>query len=147
MVSIHSRFQQDEAQATDRVLKAMENPWVDALGHPTGRMLLKRDPVRLDMERVAAAAAQSGVALEINSQPHRLDLNDAHVRVARERGVRFIIATDAHSTGELGNMRWGITVARRGWLEPESILNTRPVEEFRPLLRRNRRQEIGRAHV
>ena len=139
VASVHSRFGQEEARMTDRLLRAIECPWVDVLGHPTGRQLLRREPARYDMEQVTAAAVKSGVALEINCQPHRLDLNDAHVRVARERGASIIISTDAHSVMELGNIRWGIMMARRGWLEPGAILNTRSIDEFRPLLRRNRR--------
>ena len=139
VASVHSHFSQDEAQMTDRVLKALESPWVDVLGHPTGRLLLKRDPVRLNMELVAAAAARHGVALEINSQVDRLDLNDSHARAARERGVRLVISTDAHSVTALGNLRWGIHVARRAWASPEDVLNTRSLDELRPLLRRNRR--------
>ena len=139
VASVHSHFSQDEAQMTDRVLKALESPWVDVLGHPTGRLLLKRDPVRLNMELVAAAAARHGVALEINSQVDRLDLNDTDARAARERGVRLVISTDAHSVTALGNLRWGIHVARRAWASPEDVLNTRSLDELRPLLRRNRR--------
>lgn len=139
VASVHSRFNQDEAQMTDRVLRALECPWVDVLGHPTGRLLLKREPARVNMEQVATAAARHGVALEINCQPHRLDLNDAHARLARERGVRLVVSTDAHSANELGNLRWGVLMARRAWLEPDAVLNTRTVDELRPLLRRNLR--------
>lgn len=139
VASVHSRFNQDEAQMTDRVLRALECPWVDVLGHPTGRLLLKREPARVNMEQVATAAARHGVALEINCQPHRLDLNDAHARLARERGVRLVVSTDAHSANELGNLRWGALLARRAWLEPDAVVNTRTVDELRPLLRRNLR--------
>ena len=139
VASVHSRFNQDEAQMTDRVLRALECPWVDVLGHPTGRLLLKREPARVNMEQVATAAARHGVALEINCQPHRLDLNDAHARLARERGARLVVSTDAHSANELGNLRWGALLARRAWLEPDAVVNTRTVDELRPLLRRNLR--------
>ena len=139
VASVHSHFSQDEAQMTDRVLKAIESPWVDVLGHPTGRLLLRRDPVRLNMELVSAAAARHGVALELNCQVDRLDLNDTHARAARERGVRLVISTDAHSVTALGNLRWGIHVARRAWASPDDVLNTRSLDELRPLLRRNRR--------
>jgi len=139
VASVHSHFAQEEAQMTDRLLRALENPWVDVLGHPTGRMLLKRDGVKLDIERVTAAAVQHGVALELNSQPYRLDLNDAHARLAKERGARFMISTDAHSVAALGNHRWGVRMARRAWLGPDDVLNTRELDAFRPLLRRNRR--------
>lgn len=139
VASVHSRFSQDERQMTDRLLRALECPWVDALGHPTGRLLLKREPVKYDMEQVTAAAARHGVAMEINCQPHRLDLNDSHARLARERGAPIIISTDAHSVAELGNLQWGVIMARRAWLDAGAVLNTRTIDEFRPLLRRNRR--------
>ena len=139
VASVHSRFDQDEARITDRVLKALECPWVDVLGHPTGRRLLKREPLRLNMERIATATAGLGVALEINCQVDRLDLNDAQARLAAERGARLVISTDAHSVSALGNLRWGVQMARRAWLEPDAVLNTRSVDELRPLLRRHRR--------
>ena len=138
VASVHSQFSQDEAQMTDRLLKALECPWVDVLGHPTGRLLLKRDPLRIDIEQVTAAAARHGVALEINCQVDRLDLNDAHARLARDRGVRLVISTDAHSVTALGNLRWGVQMARRAWLGPDDVLNTRDLDTLRPLLRRNR---------
>jgi DNA polymerase (family 10) len=139
IASIHSHFHQDTAEMTDRVLRALECPWVDVLGHPTGRRLLKREPVRLDMDAVTAAAARHGVAVEINSQPARLDLNDSHARLARDRGVRLVISTDGHSVSELDNLRWGVQMARRGWVTPDDVLNTRELNDVRPLLRRNRR--------
>ncbi len=137
IASIHSGFNQDEAQLTDRLLRAIDCPWVDVIAHPTGRLILKREPYRFDVERVFAAAAKAGVALEINSQIDRLDLDDTHARLARERGVRIIIDSDAHSPAALGNLRWGAAVARRAWLEPGDVLNTRPLDEFRSLLRRH----------
>ena len=138
VASVHSHFSQDENQMTERVLKALECQWIDVLGHPTGRLLLKRDAFKIDFERVTSAAAQYGVALEINCQVDRLDLNEAHARLVHERGAPIVISTDAHSTTALGNLRWGVQVARRAWLSPEAVLNTRSVEELRPLLRRNR---------
>jgi DNA polymerase (family 10) len=145
IASVHSHFSQDEAQMTDRILRALENPWVDVLGHPTARLLLKREPIRIQMDAVIAAAAGLGVALEINSQVNlprgiaRLDLNDAHARIARDRGVRLVISTDAHSATALDNMRWGLSVARRAWVEAGDVLNTRPLSGMRALLRRNRK--------
>ena len=124
---------------TDRVLRALECPWVDVLGHPTGRRLLKREPLRLNMDRITAAAAAHGVALEINCQVDRLDLNDAHARLARERGIPLVISTDAHSVAALANHRWGVQVARRAWATPSDVLNALPVAELRSRLRRNRR--------
>ena len=123
---------------TDRLLRAIDNPHVDIIGHPTGRRILKREPYQLDMEAIVDAAAQRGVALEINCQVDRLDLNDAHARLAHERGVPIVISTDAHSAAALGNLRWGVQVARRAWLSPDAVLNTRAIEDLRPLLRRNR---------
>jgi DNA polymerase (family 10) len=139
VASIHSHFQQDSAQITDRVLRALECPWVDVLGHPTSRLLLKREPTGINMDAVTAAAAQHGVALEINCQPARLDLNDVHARLARDRGVRMVISTDGHSVNALNNLRWGVQMARRGWVTPNDVLNTRELSELRPMLRRNRR--------
>jgi DNA polymerase (family 10) len=140
VASIHSHFSQDAGQMTDRVLRALDSPWVDVLGHPTGRLLLKRDGLRLDVDRVITAAARHGVALEINCQVDRLDLNDAHARLAHERGARLVISTDAHSVTALGNLRWGVQMARRAWATPEHVLNTRTVDELRPLLRRHARR-------
>jgi DNA polymerase (family 10) len=121
------------------VLRALDNPWVDVLGHPTGRLLLRRDPYALDLDRVIAAAAERGVALEINAQVDRLDLGDTQARLARDRGARLVISTDAHTHKALGLMRWGVTVARRAGLEADSVLNTRDVAAFRTSLRRHRR--------
>ena len=139
IASVHSHFQQDPAEMTDRVLRALECRWVDILGHPTGRLLLKRDGVRLDMERVTASAARHGVALEINAQVDRLDLNDTHARLARERGVKLAISTDAHSVTALNNLQWGVQMARRAWAGPGDILNAQDLDGMRRLLRRNRR--------
>jgi DNA polymerase (family X) len=138
VASVHSAFNQDRQQMTDRVLRAIENPYVDILGHPTGRLILRREPYAIDMEAVIAAAAARGVAIEINCQVDRLDLNDTHARLARNRGVRLVISTDAHSRNALGRLRWGTLVARRAWLEPADVLNTRPFDDMRAALRRNR---------
>ena len=139
IASVHSAFNQDASQMTDRLLRAMECPWVDVLGHPTGRVILKRDPYAFDAERVFTAAARAGVVLEINSQVDRLDLDEIHARLARERGVMLVVDSDAHSPAALGNLRWGAVVARRAWLEGADVLNTRPIDQCRELLRRNRR--------
>jgi DNA polymerase (family 10) len=138
VASVHLHRDQDEAQMTDRLLKAIECPWVDVLGHPTGRLLLKREPARVNMDQLTAAAARLGVALEINAQPARLDLRDTHARLARERGVRLVISTDAHAAAALPNLRWGVQTARRAWATPADVLNTRGLNELRGLLRRNR---------
>jgi DNA polymerase (family 10) len=139
IASIHSAFTMDESQMTDRVLRAIENPWVDVIGHPTGRLILKREGYKLGLERIMAAAAAAGVALEINSQVDRLDLSDVHARMAKERGVKIIIDSDAHSPAGLAALRFGATTARRAWLEPGDVLNTAPVAEFTASLRRHRR--------
>jgi DNA polymerase (family 10) len=137
IASVHSAFSQDENQMTDRILRAIECPFVDVLGHPTGRRILKRDGYRLNFDRVTEAAAAAGVAVEINCQIERLDLDEHHSRLARDRGVKLIIDSDAHSPAALGLLRWGVSVARRAWLEPGDVLNTLPVDEFRQSLRRN----------
>ena len=124
---------------TDRLLRAIACPWVDVLAHPTGRLIMKREPSRFDIDRVFSAAAASGVAIEINSQVDRLDLDDVHARIARDRGVKIIIDSDAHSPAALSNVRWGVSVARRAWIQAEDVLNTQPLEAFRGMLRRNTR--------
>ena len=139
IASVHSAFNQDQQQMTDRLLRALDNPHVDVLGHPTGRRLLRRDAYPVDMENVIARAASVGAAVEINASPHRLDLNDAHARLAKDRGARVVISSDAHSRRGFGVLRWGVIVARRAWLEPTHVLNTLPFDEFTAALRRNRR--------
>jgi DNA polymerase (family 10) len=138
VASVHSHFAQDETQMTERLLRAIECPYVDVLGHPTGRLLLKREPARVNMDLLIRAAARLGVALEINAQAARLDLSDTHARLARERGVPLVISTDAHTVKALANLRYGIQVARRAWAAPGDILNTRGLVELRGMLRRNR---------
>jgi DNA polymerase (family X) len=136
--SVHSAFNLEPAQMTARLLRAVENPYVDIIAHPTGRRLLSREAYTYDMEAVMDAAAKKGVCLEINSLIERLDLNDAHARLAKQRGVMLVIDSDAHSRQALAGTRWGIATARRAWLEAGDVLNTRPVEQFRRALRRNR---------
>ena len=138
VASIHSAFGLNEAQMTERLLRAIDCPYVDAIGHPTGRLILRREPYKFDIDRVFDAARAAGVAMEINCQVDRLDLDDIHARRARDRGVRLIIASDAHSPAALGGLRWGVGVARRAWLQADDVLNTRPVDGFRAALRRNR---------
>ena len=136
VASVHSAFGQEEARMTDRLLRAIESPYVDIIGHPTGRLLLRREPYRVDVAAMVDAAAAHGVALEINAQIRRLDLNDMHAALARERGVPLVISTDAHAPAAFDLMHWGVLVARRAWLEPRHVLNTRSVSEFRAALRR-----------
>jgi DNA polymerase (family X) len=123
--SLHSRLDMERAQMTERVLRAFENPHLQIWGHPLARLLLKRDPVALDVDRVVADAARRGIALEVNCQPDRLDLPDAYLRPARAAGARFVISTDSHSTHAFANLRYGVGHARRGWLTAEDVLNTR----------------------
>jgi DNA polymerase (family 10) len=141
VASVHSGFHQDRQQMTNRLLRAIENPNVDVLGHPTGRRILARDPYDFDIEAVVDAAVRHGVALEINGQVNRLDLNDVHARLARDRGARLVVSSDAHSRSALGLLQWGVGVARRAWLEPRHLLNTLPFDRLRAALRR------GAAHA
>ena len=138
VASIHSALTQEEAEMTRRVIRAIEHPSVDVIGHLTGRMLLRRDGSRVQVEKVIDAARANGVALEINSQPYRLDLCDSHARLARDRGVKLIIDSDAHEIPALGFTRWGVMTARRAWLEKDDVINTRPLKKFLAGLRRNR---------
>ena len=139
IASVHSAFHLDRQQMTDRIIRAIAHPHVDVIGHATGRLLLRRAPFAVDIEAVIDAAARHHVALEINSQTDRLDLNDTHARLARDRGVRIIISSDAHSQNALAVTRWGVVQARRAWLTAGDILNTRPFDDFRSQLRRNQR--------
>ena len=138
IASVHSAIRQDEQEITDRVLRAIEHPWVDIIAHPTSRLLLRREPSKLNLEQVTRAAAARGVALEINCLADRLDLSDVNARLARERGVKLVISTDAHSRGALAMRRWGVVVARRAWATKGDVLNTLRFEDFRKALRRHR---------
>ncbi|MRS12974.1 MAG: DNA polymerase/3'-5' exonuclease PolX [Actinobacteria bacterium] len=140
IASLHHGFSQPRELATRRLLVAMENPYVDIIGHPTGRLLGRRDPFDLDMEAVIAKAAETGTTLELNAHPERLDLNDVHLRMARKAGVRVVIDTDAHEAGQFSHMRWGVATARRGWQSPADVLNTLPLEELLASLKRNARR-------
>jgi DNA polymerase (family 10) len=136
VASVHSYMNLDPREMTDRLLRAMECPAVKALGHPTGRVLLHRDAYHYEFETVAREAARRGVCLEINSSPERPDLHAALIRRARELGCRFVISTDAHHPKHLANLRFGVQMARRGWLQPADIVNTLPVDELRDALRK-----------
>lgn len=138
VASVHSAFNMDQAQMTERVLRALECRYVDVLAHPTGRLLLRREAYGIDMARVVDAAARHGVALEVNSQVDRMDLNDRHARLAKERGVKIAIDSDSHGQGGFTMLRWGVAVARRAWLTAEDVLNTRDVDRLLAGLRRNR---------
>jgi DNA polymerase (family X) len=133
--SIHSYFNVDRAGMTERMIAAIENPYTQIIGHPTGRLLLKRDPLDYDMEKILAACAKHGVAMECNSYPDRLDLKDVYLRMCKERGVKVVISTDSHNAGNLAFIRYGVVMARRGWLEKKDVINTLPVEQFLASLR------------
>lgn len=143
IVSLHSRLDQPGPVATERVLRALAHPAVCAMAHPTGRLITGREPAHFDMERVLDRAAELGVAMEINSQPDRIDLKDSHARLAKEKGVRLIIDTDAHSVVQLENIRFGVFAARRAGLTKDDVLNTLPFEDFRKALRRPGRSPAG----
>ena len=133
IASVHSRFKMTEEEMTARIIKALSNPWVTILGHPTGRLLLARDPYPVDMYRVIDAAARYRKLIEINASPYRLDLDWQLCKYAKERGVRLCIGPDAHSLEGLDDTIYGVYVARRGWLEPADVINTLPVSEIKDL--------------
>jgi DNA polymerase (family 10) len=130
IASVHSVFNQEPAKMTDRLLKAVSNPNVSIIGHPTGRLQLRRDAYHFDMDAVLTAAAKHKVAMELNSYPDRLDLNDVHLRQAKQRGVKIVINTDSHHTSHLDKIRYGILQARRAWLIKDDVLNTLPTQQF-----------------
>lgn len=136
VAAVHYKFNLSAKKMTDRILKAMDNPLVTILDHPTGRLINERDPYELDMERLVKGARERGVILELNAHPDRLDLNDVHCRMARETGVKIAVSTDAHRKTDLDYMRFGIGQARRGWLEADDVVNTRSLKELKKLLRR-----------
>jgi DNA polymerase (family X) len=136
IASVHSSFRMGEKKMTERVLAAMDHPLVDAIGHLTGRLILRRNPYHLDIERVFAHAAETGTMLEINSNPNRRDLSDVHARLAVEAGVTIVLNSDSHGTDTLDMVRYGVATARRAWLGPEQIANTRPLRDFRKLQKR-----------
>jgi DNA polymerase (family 10) len=138
IASVHSRFNMGEKEMTARMLTAMDNPYLTIIGHPTGRLLLSRDPYPIDMDAVIEKAASKGVALEINADPHRLDLDWRLVRQARDRGVPISIGADAHSVAGIGYVEFGIGMARKGGLRANDILNARPVADFIAFARRRR---------
>jgi DNA polymerase (family 10) len=136
--AVHSAMNQSEEKMTQRVIKAIEDPDVDMIAHPTCRLIGEREPVAIDLEAVFRAAAKHNKIMEINAMPDRLDLRDTHAFRARELGVKLAIGTDAHSIAHLGLMRFGVGVARRGWCEPQHILNTLPLEKLLTVLNRKR---------
>jgi DNA polymerase (family 10) len=135
VASVHSYMNIERAEMTDRILAAIENPYTQIIAHPTGRLVLRRDPFEYDMEKVLDAAAKHGVAMECNAAPERLDLRDVHLRMAKQRGVKIVISTDAHTTHNLQMMKYGVTTARRGWIEKKEVINTLPLDQFLAALR------------
>ncbi len=134
--AIHSGFGSSRDKQTERIIRAMDNPYFNILAHPTGRLINQRPAYEIDMERVMRAALERGCFLELNAQPERLDLNDVHCRMAKDLGLKLAISTDAHSTSTLGYMRFGIDQGRRGWLEPGDVLNTHSWRELKTLFAR-----------
>ncbi len=130
IASVHSHMAQTSQEMTDRVLKAIENPNTSIIGHPTGRLLLRREPFQLDMDALIKAAAARKVAMELNAYPDRLDLCDRHLRLAKQNGVKIVINTDSHHTSHMDKIKYGILQARRAWLTKDDVLNTLPVQKF-----------------
>jgi DNA polymerase (family 10) len=137
VASHHSSFRMSELEQTERMISAMEHPLVDAIGHPTGRLIERRQPYALDVESVAKAAARTGTFLEINGNPDRRDLNEVNVRIAVEAGATIVIDSDGHRTTTLGNIVYGVATARRAWLTPENVANTRSWDELDALRKRS----------
>jgi DNA polymerase (family 10) len=135
IASVHSHFAQPREEMTARVIQAIENPYVRILGHPTGRLLLRREPFAMDMGQVLRRAAELGVAMEHNAAPERLDLNERDLRLAKELGAKIVISTDSHDIRHLAKMDYGVRQLRRAWLGPEDVLNTREAEDFLAALR------------
>ena len=138
VASVHSHFNQSKEEMTRRIVRAMENPFVNVIGHPTGRKINQREPYEFDLEEVFAAAARTGTALEVNGYPDRLDLKDEHVLWAKRHGVRFSVDTDSHATTHLEHMRYGVATAQRGWLTKDDVINAWPLSKLRAFLRKGR---------
>ncbi|MFW5901275.1 MAG: PHP domain-containing protein, partial [bacterium] len=134
VVAIHYNMNLSREKQTDRVLKAMESPYFHIMAHPTGRMIGKREGYELDMEKILDAAAKKGCFMEINAAPDRLDLSDIYARMAKDKGVKMALSTDAHNLDNLGYMRFGVNQARRAWLEPKDVINTYPWEELKKII-------------
>ena len=135
VAAVHSHFNLPEQKQTERIIRGLDNPHVHILAHPTGRLLGSRDPYALDVEAVMRAALERGCFLEINAHPQRLDLNDIYARLAKDIGLKLSISTDAHRLSELEYLHYGVDQARRGWLEPADVINTRTWPELKKMLR------------
>ncbi len=142
--SVHYKFTLPLKQQTDRIIRAMENPYFTILAHATGRLIGQREPYQVDMEEVVKAAQHNGRILEVNAHPDRLDLNDVHCKMAKDMGVKVAVSTDTHRLGDLDYMRFGVGQARRGWLEADDVINTRSVKELRKLLEKERKPAAKR---
>jgi len=134
--SVHYKFDLSRKKQTERILRAMSNPYFNIFAHPTARLIGRRDPYEIDLEKIMEAAKNNGCALEINAQPERMDLDDIHVRMAKDMGVKLVISTDSHSVNHFKNMQFGIDIARRGWIEKKDILNTRSARKLLKQLKR-----------
>jgi DNA polymerase (family 10) len=138
VASVHSHFNQSKDEMTRRIVRAMEHPFVNIIGHPTARQINRRPPIEYDLDEVFSAAGRTGTALEINSHPDRLDLNDEHIAWAREHGVKFAVDSDAHSPVHLPNLRFGVAMAQRGWVTKAEVINTWPMSRLRKFLAKGR---------
>jgi len=134
--SVHYNRKLTRKKQTERILRAMDNPHFHILGHPTGRLIQERDPYELDIEKILQGARERGCFVEPNAHPDRLDLTDRHCKMAKDLGVKVAVSTDAHSTTDLDFMRFGVYQARRGWLEKQDVINTRPWKDLKQLLKR-----------
>lgn len=143
VASVHHRYKQDRQKMTDRIVKAIGTGFVDILAHPTGRLINQREPLDVDMEQVFDAAKAHSTAMEINCYPDRLDLNDIYARSAKDHGLKLSIDTDAHATHELANIRFGLSQARRAWLEPQDVLNTWPLDDLLTWLKKRRSRALA----
>ena len=134
--SVHYNLNLSQEKQTERIIRAMDNPYFHILGHPSGRLINKRETYDVDMERLLDAAKKRGCFMELNAHPDRLDLNDLYCQMAKDKGVKVVISTDAHSITDLDFMRFGVWQARRGWLEPDDVINTRSWDEIKKMLKR-----------
>jgi DNA polymerase (family 10) len=135
--AIHYKFNLSKKKQTERIIRAMDNPYFNILAHPTGRLINERSAYEIDMEQIFKAAKDKGCLLELNAHPDRLDLNDIYCKTAKDIGVKIVISTDAHQTGHLNYMRFGVGQARRGWVQPEDVANTRSVTKLKKLLEKS----------
>jgi DNA polymerase (family 10) len=136
IAAIHSHFKMPKKEMTERIIKSFQSKYVNIFAHPSGRLINEREAYEVDMEKVLSAAKKNNVAIEINSHPLRLDLTDVNCMRAKELGVKLVISTDAHSTDQLGLIKYGVITARRGWLEKKDILNTYPLDKLLKILKR-----------